>query len=620
MLRQIHGHHNSTSFSSVTTAATETPTLFETLTQKKRAVSEESVSSMVTATPLSCTSIDNSNRSQHRREGSFRRQDSMVSSLWKRALEIRRENDGKNSYLQVKRELIWEFGADAWKRNKEPVTELLRGEVHIDSMKKQRNVDKAIVQCAQARLHELSSEFGVRNVSYMLLKGFLCDKFGEVAFERNKRTVRNLIALHHGKLEGEVARRTLRRGSSVSSLVSSSSSSPSGAYSHFDAPQAANDLLERGEISFKEYSDLWFVTEEDKVNAPIHLRKIEMARDKDRDPSGDGVVSSATKCVARIDEGDDDDDATFSSLKSTASSTALTVRHVLKGHSDQVNDCAASCDYFVSVSDDASVRVWNAENRVCSAVFKEEESLNGCDIAGNRIIVASDDETVSIWDVSRGNLVGKLRGHTDSVRDCVFVDPSIALSVSFDRSIRLWDLSQSACVEIVGEHSLEVNACAANGTAIYTASDDKTVALWDIRRKDAACTGRFVGHEDWVHAVSVKQGTPYVATCSSDGTGKVWDVRTFDCVVTLNGHKGALLDCTLCAGGGRAITASEDSTLKIWDVRTGICLETLVGHEGGVNACCIALGGKALLSASRDSTTSVWTTGLGGVWDTQSRD
>ena len=54
-----------------------------------------------------------------------------------------------------------------------------------------------------------------------------------------------------------------------------------------------------------------------------------------------------------------------------------------------------------------------------------------------------------------------------------------------------------------------------------------------------------------------------LASASEDKTVKVWDVATGQCERTLHGHTDYVRALVGCAGGQLA-SASEDKTVKIW--------------------------------------------------------
>jgi WD40 repeat protein len=52
----------------------------------------------------------------------------------------------------------------------------------------------------------------------------------------------------------------------------------------------------------------------------------------------------------------------------------------------------------------------------------------------------------------------------------------------------------------------------------------------------------------------------------SDGVVRVWDVSSGACVVTLNGHKGAITALCFDGAGGLLASGSHDTDVIIWDL------------------------------------------------------
>ena len=63
---------------------------------------------------------------------------------------------------------------------------------------------------------------------------------------------------------------------------------------------------------------------------------------------------------------------------------------------------------------------------------------------------------------------------------------------------------------------------------------------------------------------------------------KMWDLDTFECVKTLNGHTDSVLcvdKYTLRVFLSGSSDESKDKAIKIWNLTTGQCIKTLVGHN-----------------------------------------
>jgi len=67
--------------------------------------------------------------------------------------------------------------------------------------------------------------------------------------------------------------------------------------------------------------------------------------------------------------------------------------------------------------------------------------------------------------------------------------------------------------------------------------------------------------------------------------------------------------CTQFIGSTHTlVSGSHDGTARVWDAWSGECLATLTGHSGRINAVRVAPGGATLLTCSDDSTARVWET------------
>jgi WD40 repeat protein len=115
------------------------------------------------------------------------------------------------------------------------------------------------------------------------------------------------------------------------------------------------------------------------------------------------------------------------------------------------------------------------------------------------------------------------------------------------------------------------------------------------------CKGILHGHQDWVWSLAVLNDGR-LASASEDKTICLWDLGARTAKV-LRGHDGGVVSLTILANGNIAY-ASKDGTIRIWEPDTGKSI-TLAGHTGRVWALAPLKDGR-FVSGSGDKTILLW--------------
>lgn len=133
-----------------------------------------------------------------------------------------------------------------------------------------------------------------------------------------------------------------------------------------------------------------------------------------------------------------------------------------------------------------------------------------------------------VWQLTRdesnyGVPKKSFRGHSHIVQDVtISADGLFALSASWDKTLRLWNIETGETIKTFVGHTNDVLSCsiAKNLRQIVSASRDKTIKLWNTIGE---CKETLTGHGDWVSAArfSPDENSPSIISAGWDKKVKV---------------------------------------------------------------------------------------------------
>ncbi|KAF3333814.1 vegetative incompatibility protein HET-E-1-like protein [Carex littledalei] len=293
-----------------------------------------------------------------------------------------------------------------------------------------------------------------------------------------------------------------------------------------------------------------------------------------------------------------------------------------EGH---VYSLAASGELLFTGSESKNIRVWKNQHEF--AGFKSSSGfVKAMVITDGKIFTGHQDGKIRVWKVSHkdptvykrvaslplmkdfikssinpSNYVEVKRNrntvwirHFDAV-SCLSLDEEAGLlySGSWDKTVKVWRISDFKCLESIEAHDDAVNTVAVGSDGlVFTGSADGTVKVW--RREITNNKGGTIRHmlvktllkgESAVTSIAVSKETGVVYAGSSDGKVNYWDMkRRFSYIGVLRGHKMAVL--CLVVSGRLMVSGSADKKLCVWmreekgEAHTKVTM--LTGHEGPV--------------------------------------
>lgn len=243
---------------------------------------------------------------------------------------------------------------------------------------------------------------------------------------------------------------------------------------------------------------------------------------------------------------------------------------IYAGHSDivitldriQLDD--PSKGYVLSGAKDMEIRLWSYDDSRpkfqklrCIAVFKGHNqnicSVNFAPKRGRHFVSSSQDKTIKLW-----SLVGIVNQDEDSKKEPVVVNQAQLTVMAHQKFINMAKFSP-------------------NDKLIATASQDKTIKIWDA--KNLQLLHQLTGHKKNVWDLQFSPKDKHLITVSGDETVKVWDLSSHKCLATLQGHQDQIVKVQWVNMGLQFITASVDGIVKLWNLKKQQCVNTYEMHK-----------------------------------------
>ncbi|KAB8070013.1 WD40-repeat-containing domain protein [Aspergillus leporis] len=291
------------------------------------------------------------------------------------------------------------------------------------------------------------------------------------------------------------------------------------------------------------------------------------------------------------------------------------LQKTLERHSRAVMSVAFSPDgkQLVTGSSDNTIKRW--DNTIGAIQKTIGHSYSVATVAfspdGKLIASGSTDKTIKLWDAATGDLQKTLEGHLYTVIAVVFSpDNKQIASCSYD-AVNLWDATTGDLQSSPESEGLFTSvAFSPDGKQIASGYENGIINLWDTATGDLQKT--LAGHASRLETLT---GLPFsltgvttltfspngklIASASDDRTIKLWDAATGDLQKTLDCNPESMITAVSVAltTGAHADTtiitvafspdsqqiaaACDDKTIKVWNIKKSLKASKYLGRAIG---------------------------------------
>jgi WD40 repeat protein len=166
------------------------------------------------------------------------------------------------------------------------------------------------------------------------------------------------------------------------------------------------------------------------------------------------------------------------------------------------------------------------------------------------------------------------------------------VSASQDKTVRVWDIETGKTVRIIRGETGAGNWGAINAMAL--SPDGRWLAVGGLlHHTDRAVVGAIrlydfssgtletllKGHDGFVFALAFSADSKRLISGSSDKTAILWDLSTRRQLLRLSGHAETVKAVAISKDGARVVTGSEDETLRLWSALDGKLIAEMTQHK-----------------------------------------
>lgn len=292
----------------------------------------------------------------------------------------------------------------------------------------------------------------------------------------------------------------------------------------------------------------------------------------------------------------------------------------LEGHKQGIKSAVFSPDgrYLTLGNKDFHANIWEVSSGKSLALLEgfNEWPVNVAYSPDGRFLAAADYNKVRLWNVPSGDSFAVLE---KCGRTFAFSPDGSSLVTNYKpfdglSQLKLWAFPSGELkktVEAVHEKSIRYIAWNPEGNLVASCSDDGTLKLWDGESLKAL---RTIQGQGKVQFFSFSPDGRYIAAISGEDPGDffkpaavmVWKVSTGKLATKIEGFEKGLEPIAFSRDGEYLVTGERKrngAKASFWEIPSGKLLRTFEGHKYWVSKLAFSPDGRFLATGSADEVT-----------------
>uniref|UniRef100_A0A673IKM9 Apoptotic protease-activating factor 1 n=1 Tax=Sinocyclocheilus rhinocerous TaxID=307959 RepID=A0A673IKM9_9TELE len=241
---------------------------------------------------------------------------------------------------------------------------------------------------------------------------------------------------------------------------------------------------------------------------------------------------------------------------------------------------------------------------------------------GSKIASCGANKALRVFKTTSGEKLLELQAHDEDVLCCAFSpDDRYIATCSSDRKVKLWSVERGTLIREFGEeHEEQINHCQFTNTGrrvlLATCSNDKftNTKLWNPNKPTSQNT--MFGHMEPVNHCCFSPNDAYLATSSSDGTLKLFEVSSANEWKSIDVNSffpesddeiKAIVKCSTWSADGSRIICAARNAVFVFEVKTSdMLLEMKTSRLSTVQYCHACPNSSLLAVALSHYTVELW--------------